>query len=108
MQLTRRVIFTTIERFYLRKASKMVLNSSFVRVMPFPIFVWSGLHVRMSHLASAPLKLTRFNSFVQPFSFSDKVSKCSSILNVNSAIIFSSLLILFENKLTKVIFFSTF
>ncbi|BAM29883.2 hypothetical protein M1GAS476_0549 [Streptococcus pyogenes M1 476] len=86
----------------------MVLNSSLVRVMPFPIFVWSGLHVRISHFASAPLKLTRFNSFVQPLSFSDKVSKCSSMLNVNSAISFPPHLYYSKLKWKKSSFFHFF
>ncbi len=40
-------------------------NSSLLRVTPLPILVWSGLHVWMSHLAGAPLKLTRLE-FLSP------------------------------------------
>ena len=67
----KRILSCTQDSFYCPplKASTITWNSSFVRVIPLPILVWSGLQERISNFAGAPLKLTRFSSLVHPCHF---------------------------------------
>ena len=61
-------------------------NSSLLKVIPLPIFSWFGAQSLKSNFGLAPFQLTRFNSFVQPFGFSEITPKCYTISNLKSAI----------------------
>lgn len=53
--------------------------SSSDRVMPLPIFAWSGDHSRMSYLGSLSFQLMRLSSLVHPLDDSERTAIFSTI-----------------------------
>ena len=70
--------------------------SSSVRVIPLPIFSWSGAQSRRSYLGMLSFQDTRFSSFVHPFLLSQRTPISFTILN------FISLAINFFLKFSQV------
>src|SRR5690625_518041 len=68
-------------------------NSDVVRVIPFPIFVWSSDQSRISYFGSRPFQLTRFNSFFHPLFPSERTATVSITSKLNFKISNSTFLL---------------
>ena len=73
----------------LSMSSFSFLNSSSVNVIPLPIFSRLGPQARISYFGSLPFHITRLNSNLHPFSFSEITPNSFAISNFTSLFSFA-------------------